>query len=184
MLLVEGLGWRVSAICALRASDVDLKASPAAPNGRIYKRAANDKEGMSGWLPMSQSVRAGIDRIRAANPAIGELPLFPAPRAKEEHERGKIPKAWTRHYARALLERAEKAAKLSKVDGGDFHPYRRKWATERKHLPDADVAAAGAWSDTRALKMSYQQVDDATLLAVVSEPTKLRDVQAAEAETA
>lgn len=185
MLLVEGLGWRVSAICALRASDVDLKASPATPHGRVFKRAANDKEGMSGWVPMSKSVRAGIDRIRAVNPALGEWPLFPAPRAKEEIAQGKIPKAWTRHYARALLERAETAAKLSKVEGGDFHPYRRKWATERKHLPDADVAAAGAWSDTRALKMSYQQADEATLLAVVSEPTKLRDAKAPEqAETA
>lgn len=181
MMLVEGLGWRVSAICALRASDVDLKPSPAAPHGRIHKRAANDKEGMGGWLPMSASVRAGIDRIRAANAAIGERPLFPAPRALVEvPDVGKMPKPWTRHYARALLERAERAAELGKVDGGDFHPYRRKWATERKHLPDADVAAAGAWSDTRALKMSYQQVDDATLLAVVSEPTKLREVRASE----
>ena len=82
--------------------------------------------------------------FRAVNPAIGEWPLFPAPRAKEEHERGKIPKAWTRHYARALLERAECSAKLPKIDGGDFHPYRRKWATERKHLPDVDVAAPAA----------------------------------------
>lgn len=77
------------------------------------------------------------------------------------------------------FERAEKRAKLDKIDGGDFHPYRRKWATERKHLPDVDVARAGGWSqDTRALKASYQQVDEATLLAVVSEPTKLREQKA------
>ena len=115
----------------------------------------------------------------------GEWPLFPAPRAKEEHERGKIPKPWTRHYARALLERAERAAKLPKIDGGDFHPYRRKWATERKHLPNVDVARAGGWSekDPRALKTSYQRVDDATLLAVVSELTKLREAKP-DAETA
>jgi integrase len=185
MMLVEGLGWRVSAIAALRACDVDLKASPAAPHGRIHRRAETDKMGRDRWIPMSPTVRAAIDRIRAVNPAIGEWPLFPAPRAKEEHERGKIPKAWTRHYARALLERAERAAKLPKIDGGDFHPYRRKWATERKHLPDVDVARAGGWSekDPRALKTSYQQVDDATLLAVVSEPTKLREAKP-DAETA
>lgn len=177
MALVEGLGWRVSAICALRASDVDLKASPSGPHGRIYRRAEFDKEGMSGWVPMSESVRAGIDRIRAVNPAIGEWPLFPAPRARVAIPQGKIPKAWSRHHARKLLERAEALAKLDKVEGGDFHPYRRKWSTERKHLPDVDVAASGGWADTRALKMSYQQVDEATMLAVVSEPTKLRDAK-------
>lgn len=65
------------------------------------------------------------------------------------------------------LLKAEKAAGLPKLVGGVFHPYRRLWATERKALPDADVAAAGGWKDTRALKLSYQQADPATLLRVV-----------------
>lgn len=38
--------------------------------------------------------------------------------------------------------------------------------------------AAGGRSDPRALKQSYQRTDAATLLAVVSEPTKVRDVGA------
>ena len=186
LMLVEGLGWRISALCALRASDVDLRKTKATPFGRILKRAETDKEGVSGWVPMSESVRSGVDRIRAVNPALGEWPLFPAPRATTEIEgRGEIPKAWTRHHARKLLERAEKLAKLEKIDGGDFHPLRRKWATERKHLPDVDVAAAGGWSDTRALKMSYQQVDEQTMYAVVADATKLRDLADDEkAETA
>ena len=119
------------------------------------------------------------DRIRAVNPAIGEWPLFPAPRARVELEHGKIPKPWTRHYARRLLERAEKAADLKAIDGSDFHAYRRKWATERKHLPPQDVAAAGAWLDLRSLQTAYTQPDDATILAVVDEPTKLREVKKA-----
>ena len=187
MSLVEGLGWRVSAICALRASDVDLKATKASPHGRLHRRAETDKMARDRWIRMSASVRAAIDRVRAVNPALGDRPLFPAPRAKVEIAQGTMPKAWTRHYARALLERAERATNLLKVEGGDFHPYRRKWATERKHLADVDVARAGDWSerDPRALKRSYQQVDDVTLLAVVSEPTKLRDPKAdAQAETA
>ena len=72
--------------------------------------------------------------------------------------------------------RAEKAAGLEPLAGGDFHPYRRKWSTERKHLPRADVAAAGGWRDVRSLELCYQQADDATLLAVVTEPRKLRDI--------
>lgn len=176
MQLVEGLGWRVSAICALRACDVDRQKAPASPHGRIFKSPASDKEGAGGWIPMSPDVRSAIDRILATNPAIGEWPLFPAPRARVATDRGEIPKPWTRYHARALLERAELAAKLPPVDGGDFHPYRRKWATERKHLSPQDVAAAGAWRDLRALQTAYQQTDEATLLAVVSSPQKLRDV--------
>jgi hypothetical protein len=65
------------------------------------------------------------------------------------------------------LLRAEKRAKLPKLRGGIWHPYRRLWATERKALPDADVAAAGGWRDTRALRLSYQQADPATMKSVV-----------------
>ena len=63
--------------------------------------------------------------------------------------------------------RAEKLAELPKLAGGRWHPYRRLWASERKALPDADVAQAGGWRDTRALKMSYQLADPATVLRVV-----------------
>jgi len=34
-------------------------------------------------------------------------------------------------------------------------------------MPDVDVAAAGGWKDTRALKLSYQQADPARALRVV-----------------
>jgi hypothetical protein len=64
--------------------------------------------------------------------------------------------------------KAERLAELPKLRGGLWHPYRRLWATERKHLPDRDVAAAGGWRDTRALKLSYQQTDPATVLEVVN----------------
>ena len=59
------------------------------------------------------------------------------------------------------------AADLPKLRGGVWRPYRRLWATERKHLPDLDVAAAGSWRDTRALKLSYHQADAATMKSVV-----------------
>ncbi len=210
--LVEALGWRVSAICSLRWADVDLTAMSAWPHGRIFKRAAFDKEGRSMWLPLSVSARAAVDSIRAVSPGVGEFPVFPAPRAREElaadvraavaadpdvialpiagkgsktgataadTDRGaEIPKPWTRHHARKLLERAEDAAGVGHQEGSDFHAYRRAWSTARKHLPDADVMAAGGWSDPRALKQSYQLTDDATLLSVVNEPTKVRDVGA------
>jgi len=91
--------------------------------------------------------------------------------------RQKIPKAWSRHHARKLLERAERKAKLPVGEGSDFHAYRRKWATERKHLPAQDVADAGGWKDLAMLQTAYTQPDDLTVLAVVAEPTKLRDAK-------
>lgn len=33
--------------------------------------------------------------------------------------------------------------------------YRRKWATERKHLPDVDVATAGGWKELESLRQCY-----------------------------
>jgi integrase len=73
------------------------------------------------------------------------------------------------------LEAAEEAAGLDKLDGALFHAYRRSWATSRKHLPAADVAAAGGWSDVTTLIRVYQQPDEDTLLAVMSEPKKVTE---------
>lgn len=42
---------------------------------------------------------------------------------------------------------SRRSEKLEKLDGGLWHSYRRKWATERKHLPLMDVAAACGWND-------------------------------------
>jgi integrase len=180
MELVEALGWRVTAICELRASDVDRKSAPMTPLGRIHKRAETDKEGESAWVPMSQSVRSAVDRVLEVNPGIGEWPLFPAPKAKVDLPAGAIPKPWSRHHASKLLRRAEKAAGLDPLEGSDFHAYRRKWATERKHLPTKDVAAAGQWRDQRTLETAYMQSDEETILAVVNEPRKLRAARQAD----
>lgn len=186
MGLVESLGWRVSAICQLRRRDVDLKATNATPHGRIFKNPDTDKEQVSQWVPLSETARACVDHILSVNPSIFPAwPLFPAPIAKQEVEHSdrtaKIPKPWTRYHARALLHRAEVAAKLDPLEGSDFHAYRRKWATERKHLSPKDVAAAGGWRDLRTLERSYTHTDEATMLAVVSSPNKLREVKPEEA---
>jgi hypothetical protein len=50
------------------------------------------------------------------------------------------------------------------------------WATERKHLPAADVAAAGGWANASTLQECYQQADSATMLRVVLEAGELREV--------
>jgi hypothetical protein len=125
------------------------------------------------WVPLSTEARAAVDRILELRAVVGDVPLFPSPIVPG--------KSWSRWHATALLERAEKRAGLAPIVGGDWHPYRRKWATERKHLPVRDVAEAGGWKSPRTLELCYFQPDAATMLAVVTEPRKLRDVKAEEA---
>ena len=114
------------------------------------------------WAPLSKDARSALDRL----PTIGGYLLANV---------AGVP--WSRWHARDLLERAEKLAELDPLEGSDFHAHRRKWATERKHLSDTDVMAAGGWRDPRSLKGSYQKADAETLLAVVSEPKKLREAK-------
>lgn len=166
--LVESLGWRVSALRTLRATELDLTSRPGAPHGRLLKRAETDKKGVQMWVPLPPDARAAIDEALRLNPVVGEKYLFPAPKAKG--------KPWGAHYTWDQLRKAEKAAGVEHMDHGAFHPYRRKWRRERKHLPDADVAAAGGWLSVQTLAI-YDGADDATLLSVVMEPRKLREVK-------
>ena len=75
----------------------------------------------------------------------------------------------------SLTVEVEAHAELPKLVGGLWHPYRRKWATERKHHALVDVAAASGWRDTRTLLTCYQQPDVDAMLAAMSEPRKVRD---------
>ncbi len=59
--------------------------------------------------------------------------------------------------------------------GSLWHAYRRKWATERTHLPGADVAADGGWIAVQTLETAYQQEDAETMLRVVLEAGALRE---------
>lgn len=151
---VRYLGWRISAVCALTGRDFDRAKTEHAPYGRIRKDAAKDKEGVGGWLPMPKPLRAALDAAKV----IGSGPVFPSPT--------KPMKPMSRFYARELLERAEGLAKLAPIEGGDWHPYRRLWATERKALPTGDVMLAGGWQDERTLR-KYQQADPETLKQVM-----------------
>ena len=116
------------------------------------------------------TVRAALDAVLAERPLVGSACLFPSPKDPA--------KPMDRWFAAKLLRAVEQQAKLPKQDGALWHAYRRKWATERKHLPLADVAQAGGWKTLSVLQGLYQQPDDATLYAVVSQPAELREAKA------
>jgi integrase len=131
--------------------------------------AETDKQGQESTVPINPTVRAALDRILRERPGIGSAPLFPSPKDPG--------KPMTRHLADKWLRKAERLAGLKPQERSLWHAYRRKWATERKGMPDADVAAAGGWKNTMSLKTAYQQADDETILRVVLEAGELRDVR-------
>lgn len=171
MDVIEGLGWRVSGVASLRRDDVDLAAHDEAPYGQIHKRAGADKSGMDMWVPLSRGLRSALARLLKARARLDvDSPwLFPAPRTEGP---------WSRFHARAVLSRAEAEADLLPIKGGDFHPYRRAWASAREHLPRKAVAQAGAWKGTRMVDL-YTQAQPGTVLAVVSDRKKVRAIRPA-----
>lgn len=163
--LVESTGRRITAICRLRYSDLRRE------GGKVTKLYWSPmKRAKGSEVPISERAAAAIARVLEERPGIGDRPIFPSPKKPD--------KAITRHLARDWLEKAEDLAGLEHIAGGDFHPYRRKWATERKHHATADVMDAGGWGDRRSLEESYQQSDEASVLAVVHEAKKLVEKKA------
>ena len=153
-IAVRWLGWRISATCKIDGTDINRAKSKLAPHGMIRKRGENDKKKRDQWLPMPKALRVEIDRAQVA--ATG--PVFPSVKDAA--------KPINRWFARDRLCEAETLAKLTAIEGGDWHPYRRLWATERKGLPLTDVMGAGGWSDQRTMQ-KYMQQDPATTSAVM-----------------
>lgn len=164
--IVNGTGRRISAVCALRYENLKLNEGK---HGNIHWPGETDKEGRDWHCPISPEVRAAIDRVLAERPGIGAAYLFPSPRHPS--------KPVTKDYVSKWLRAAEKLAELEPLKGSLWHAYRRKWVTERKHLPDADVAKAGGWSGTDAMLASYQHADEETLYEVVANPKRLREAK-------
>ena len=162
--IVNGTGRRIAAVCQLRFDDLKLDDGP---HGAIRWPADTDKMGLETTVPIGPEVRAAIDRILMERPGIGKGYLFPSPYEAGKPLRYELAGDW--------LRKAERLAGVPKQDGALWHAYRRKWATERKHLPEVDVAAAGGWADPNTLRLIYQQPDQESMLKVVLEAGQLRE---------
>ncbi|HZL28077.1 MAG TPA: hypothetical protein VFC39_16250 [Acidobacteriaceae bacterium] len=172
--LARYTGRRESAILSLRASDILLSSDRIAralatagmderladhmPHGAIRWSDESDKQGVLHITPIAPAVRAELEAYLAKNPRVGDVPLFHGPNSDTAPMSRVLAARWLIH--------AEQLAEVSKLTGGTFHPYRRLWASERKHLSDIDVANAGGWKSTKTLAI-YQQSDPAAVLAAV-----------------
>jgi integrase len=164
LVLAEATGRRLGSVRQLRWEDVDFQ------RAGIRWRAEADKKGRESVVPVPAKLLEELRSFQRKLGAVGGW-VFAAERLPEQ--------PMDRHLFDKWLALAERKAKLPKLDGGLWHPYRRKWATERKGHSLKDVAAAGGWKDTDTLLQCYQQPDTETLLAVMSEERKLREVSGA-----
>jgi len=161
MDLVVGLGWRVTAISCLHVSDIDRKVRDKAPNGRILKRWEFDKQGYQHYVPISDWLAPKLDDLLKRRKRLKVQSPWLFPRVSNPSQ------PWDRGYAKYRLQVAERKAELDRIEGGDFHPYRRMWSNLRKHLPLKDVAYAGCW-DEQTLLRHYMRTDSDTVLRVMN----------------
>jgi len=157
LFLAEGTGRRRGAIVGLRWEDCDFT------RNTIHWRAEYDKKGKDWVIPMPQPFMAALRQFQVKIGAITGF-LFPCLRDPARHMPADMLTQW--------LAEAEKKAGLKKLSGGLWHPYRRKWASERMHYPLKQLADAGGWKDVATLVTCYQQTSDEQLLAIMSEPRK------------
>jgi integrase len=160
LVLAEGTGRRLSSIRQLRWEDFDFE------RGMVRWRAEADKKRREQVVPLPEQLLAEIRSLRRKLGSVGGWIFARASDGIQPMDRHRFD-----HWLRV----AENVAGLPKLRGGLWHPYRRKWATERKHLSLKDVAAAGGWQDTETLLTCYQHPDQETLLAVMNEERKVRD---------
>ena len=114
--------------------------------------------------PITIAVLKGILRNR---PAIGSHPLFPSMLDSAVPVTYRVAAKW--------LKEAEKLADLAPLKNALWHAYRRKWASERKHLPQADVAEMGGWSCVETLAI-YQRPDAETRQLVLTDRRPIREI--------
>jgi integrase len=169
LVIAEATGRRLGSIRGLRWGDIKLDAPS------ITWRAEFDKRRTEATIPIPTTLAEELRSFRRQLGAFGDGWLFPL-----DTKDG----PWDRKVFDRLLREAEAGAKtaddkpLEPLKGGLWHAYRRKWATERKHLPAVDVMKAGGWKSRQTMETCYQQATDAGVLEVMTSTTKLLERKA------
>ena len=162
-LLIKVMDWtgrRLGSVLNLRWDDFDFEKKT------IRWRAEHDKKRKTWVVPMPKEVERVLLEFRAKRRVIGSALVFPMRRDPN--------RPVSRHLAADWLKRAYGYAKLERPRGGLWHPFRRKFATERKFHPLRDVADGGGWKDVGTLLKCYQLSDEETIRMVMDNPKPVR----------
>ena len=162
LTLAEATGQRIGSILRLRREDVE---PDRLPHGWVFFGADRQKTGRENSVAIPPYAREVLLRHVTRLPAQSVGWLFPAER--------NMSKPVDVSVMSRCLRRAYELAGLAPQRGSLWHAWRRKWATERKGMPLADVAAAGGWKDHNTLLKSYQRPDQGTLVRVFLDAPKL-----------
>ncbi len=157
--LMDSTGRRLSSVLGLRWDDFDFE------KGNITWRPELDKKRRKWVVPMPKKAKEALLKFRTEHPTIGSALAFPMV--------NNATKPVTRHLASDWMHRAYRYAGIERQKGGLWHPFRRKWATERKDFPVRDTMAAGGWED-EPTAMMYQQPDEDTLRQLIDNPKPLK----------
>lgn len=157
IVMAETTGRRLSSILGLQWSDIDFDKRTITWRGEL------DKKRRTWVVPLPKVAEEALLKHRMGAPAIGSALVFPMRKDASEPV--------TRHLAADWLKRAYKAASIERPKQGLWHPFRRKWATDRKDLPLKDVAYGGGWRDIPTMVM-YQQPDMETQRLVMDNPNE------------
>lgn len=159
IVTAESTGRRLSSTLGLQWSDIDFEKRTITWRGEL------DKKRCTWVVPLPKVAEEALLKHRMGAPAIGSALVFPM--------RKNASAPLTQHLAADWLKRAYKAAGINRPHQGLWHPFRRKWATDRKELPLKDVAFGGGWRDIPAMLM-YQQPDIETQRKVMDNPKELQ----------
>jgi integrase len=154
LVLAHETGHRISAVRRLRWSDVNWG------QRTIRWRAEHDKIGFEHVTPLSPPALGALEQARRERLAVGEAWIVPAP---EDPGR-----PCSIFRLRDWWQRAERRGGLERVPGRGWHSLRRKFATELKQVPLADLCYLGGWKSPQTVLACYQRPDQSTLVAALA----------------
>lgn len=154
--LAYATGHRIDAILNLKWSDVVLEPTEDFPHGGVHWCWEVDTIDNGHTTPLNELASVALQRRRVI---VSSEWIFPAPKNPAVPITPRLVGRWFR--------KAEVRGGIPHQRGRGWHAFRRGWASDRMHLPDVAVAAAGGWKDTKTMKQAYQHATAADILRVV-----------------
>ncbi|MGI8548119.1 MAG: tyrosine-type recombinase/integrase [Gemmatimonadaceae bacterium] len=166
LVVLEGTGRRISAVLGLTWGDLENISGDADTEPRIRFLADLDKSGVERSLPLDPRVAAALCSFRARHEPLFSHYVFP-----NRYGTNTVTPDNMAH----IFRQVEAHAGLPPLDGGQYHPYRRKFATERKHLPHLVVMHLMGIKDLKTFVECYAQVSDTDMSEALRGAVRLRD---------